>query len=180
MTDTAYRPDVWIHSDLGEKSMTTILVIEDTQSVRKTLRQLLEVEGNIILVSVFIFAVSAQAATEVKMVGDVRIHGNWFPKQNYTGWNGDGTSTYHKITGVCAKLKGLSGTIANIAGLVVGTGNAYSELILGDFTKVKSKLPQYADTVNAAWYCHKTFYHSVMEQLMVLLPVGLFHGTVAS
>jgi hypothetical protein len=31
------------------------------------------------------------------------------------------------MQGVCTKIKGLSGTIANIAGLVVGAGNAYSE-----------------------------------------------------
>jgi HK97 family phage major capsid protein len=83
------------------------------------------------------------------------------------GWNGDGTSTYGGITGVCAKLKGLSGTIANIAGLQVGAGNAYSELLLTDFQGVVAKLPQYADTPNARWFVHKTFYHSVMEKLML-------------
>ena len=43
-----------------------------------------------LLVSFALGAVAAQAATEVKMVGDARIHGTWFPKQNYTGWSGDG------------------------------------------------------------------------------------------
>ncbi len=45
MTDIVYRRDIETHSDLGEVSMATILVIEDTLSVRKTLTQLLEVEG---------------------------------------------------------------------------------------------------------------------------------------
>jgi len=81
------------------------------------------------------------------------------------GWNGDGTSTYGGITGVCSKIKGLSGTIANIAGLFVGAGNAYSELLLTDFQSVVAKLPQYADTDRCRWFVHKTFYHSVMEKL---------------
>ena len=46
-----------------------------------------------LLIFVSLAAMAAQAATEVKMTGDVRIHANWFSKQNYTGWNGDGTQT---------------------------------------------------------------------------------------
>lgn len=86
-------------------------------------------------------------------------------KEDECGFNGDATSTYFGITGVREKIKGLSGTIANIAGLVVGTGNAYSELVLGDFNKVVARLPQFADTPRAAWFVHKTFYHEVMEKL---------------
>jgi HK97 family phage major capsid protein len=82
------------------------------------------------------------------------------------GFNGDGSSTYGGITGVCPKLKGLSGTIANIAGLVVGAGNQYSELLLTDFNSVVAKLPHYADQRGRCrWFVHKTFYHSVMEKL---------------
>lgn len=86
-------------------------------------------------------------------------------KEDECGFNGDATSTYFGITGVREKIKGLSGTIANIAGLVVGTGNAYSEIVLSDFNKVVARLPQYADTPRAAWFVHKTFYHEVMEKL---------------
>lgn len=87
--------------------------------------------------------------------------------EDLCGFVGDGTSTYHKITGTCTKLKGLSATIANIAGLVVAAGNAYSEILLSDFNSVKGRLPQYADTARAAWYTHKSFYHNVMERLML-------------
>jgi hypothetical protein len=42
-------------------------------------------------------------------------------KEDQCGFIGDGTSTYGGMQGVCTKIKGLSGTIANIAGLVVAT-----------------------------------------------------------
>ncbi|TXH18421.1 MAG: phage major capsid protein [Hyphomicrobiaceae bacterium] len=86
-------------------------------------------------------------------------------KEDECGFNGDGTSTYFGITGARTAFTNLSGTIANIAGLVVGSGNAYSELTLPDFNKVVGQLPAYADTPRAAWFVHKTFYHTVMEKL---------------
>lgn len=88
-------------------------------------------------------------------------------KEDQCGFNGDGTSTYGGITGVREKLKGLSGTIANIAGLQVGSGNAYSELTLTDFEGVVARLPQYADTERAAWFVHRSFYWNVMVKVML-------------
>ena len=85
-------------------------------------------------------------------------------KEDDCGFNGDGTSTYGGIVGVREKLKGLSATIANIAGLTVGAGNAYSELTLANFNDVVAKLPQYAEP-GAAWFVHKTFWASVMQKL---------------
>lgn len=84
--------------------------------------------------------------------------------EDQAGFLGDASSTYGGITGVTQKLKGLNGTIANIAGLFVGAGNAYSELLLTDFNNTVALLPQYADN-NAAWYVHKGFFHSVMQKL---------------
>lgn len=82
-------------------------------------------------------------------------------KEDECGFNGDGSGTYGGMIGAREKLKGLSGTIANIAGLVVGTGNLHSELVLADFRGVVAKLPEYADE-NAAWYVHRSFYWNVM------------------
>lgn len=82
-------------------------------------------------------------------------------KEDECGFNGEGAATHGGIVGVREKLKGLSGTVANIAGLQVGTGNAYSELVLADFRGVVAKLPEYADE-NAAWYVHRSFYWNVM------------------
>jgi hypothetical protein len=47
-------------------------------------------------------------------------------KEDNCGFIGDGSSTYGGMQGVCTKIKGLSGTIANIAGLVVATGTGYA------------------------------------------------------
>jgi len=87
-------------------------------------------------------------------------------KEDECGFNGDGTSTYGTIFGVCPKLKAVSGTIANIKGLVVATGNLFSEFALADFNGVVSILPEYADTPSTVWVCHKVFWGSVMQKLM--------------
>lgn len=82
------------------------------------------------------------------------------------GWNGDATDTYGGITGVLVKLLNLSATRANIAGLVVGSGNLWSELELVDFHAVIGRLPVYARKRGPRWYCSAPFYHNVMERLM--------------
>ncbi len=91
-------------------------------------------------------------------------------KEDACGFLGDGTSPYGTIQGVIPKLLGLSGTIANIAGIrvqaTVSTGT-FAGAILGDFEAVIGRLPKYADTPRAQWYMHKTFYHSVPAALMV-------------
>lgn len=86
-------------------------------------------------------------------------------KEDDCGFNGDGTSTYGGIVGVRSALTNLSGTIAYIAGLYVGTGNAYSEQVIADFENVVALLPQYADTNNARWFCHRSFYYSTMVRV---------------
>lgn len=88
-------------------------------------------------------------------------------KEDDCGFNGDATSAYHGITGVRAKLLALSGTIANIAGLVVGTAPAasYGSLTLANFQDVVARLPQYADTPNARWFVHRGVFFGVMQKL---------------
>ena len=90
-------------------------------------------------------------------------------KEDQVGFNGAGISTDGGITGVRTKLAGLSGTIANIAGIrvqaTVSTGT-FASAVMGDFTATVGKLPLYADTPNAKWYVHKTFFSNVMEGLM--------------
>jgi len=88
--------------------------------------------------------------------------------EDQAGFLGDGTSTYGGITGVNTKLKGLNGTIANIAGLQVATGTgygtSYASTTLADFNNTVALLPQYAD-MNAEWFVHKGYFHSVMQRL---------------
>ena len=51
-----------------------------------------------VLASLLASAALAQAATEVKMEGDARIYGNFWSKENYTGWNFNGTQTQQSLT----------------------------------------------------------------------------------
>ncbi|MFZ5427866.1 MAG: outer membrane homotrimeric porin [Thermodesulfobacteriota bacterium] len=52
----------------------------------------------LVIAMVFGCVALASAATEVKMTGDARIHGTFFNKQNFTGWNGTGTRTNDAFT----------------------------------------------------------------------------------
>ncbi len=90
--------------------------------------------------------------------------------EDQAGWNGDGTSggttEYLGMTGARYKLRNLSGTISKIYGLYVGTSpGTWAGTALADFTGTIGLLPQYADTPNAKWYCHRTFYWQVMQRL---------------
>jgi len=83
-------------------------------------------------------------------------------KEDLCGFLGDGTSTYHGFKGIVGALRAVDATIGNIKSLVVGTGNAYSELTLADFESVPGILPDYADNGDAKWYVHRYFYWTVM------------------
>jgi HK97 family phage major capsid protein len=88
-------------------------------------------------------------------------------KEDECGFLGDGSGTYNRITGIIPGFKALSSTRANIAGLVVGSGNSWSELTLSDHEAVVARLPQYADTPGCAWYCHRAYYWNVMVKLLL-------------
>jgi HK97 family phage major capsid protein len=85
-------------------------------------------------------------------------------KEDECYFNGDGTSTYGGITGVRSKLRNVDSTIANIKGLQVATGNAYSEIVLSDFHGVLGKLPLYARN-GAVWIMSATFFDTVAHKL---------------
>jgi len=57
------------------------------------------------------------------------------------GFLGDGTSTYFGFKGCVGALRAVDATIANIKSLVVGAGNAYSELTLANFKSVVGVAP---------------------------------------
>lgn len=88
-------------------------------------------------------------------------------KEDECAFNGDGTSTYGGIRGARDALVTAAGspTTTSAGGVIVGTGNALSELVLTDFEAVVGVLPQYADTPNATWVCHRLFYYNVMKKL---------------
>lgn len=86
-------------------------------------------------------------------------------KEDEVGFLGDGTSTYFGHVGIAKALRNVDSTIANIKSLVVGDGDAYSELVLGNFQSVCGRVPDYADDGNLKWYCSRTFYYTVMIKL---------------
>ncbi|HAL45690.1 MAG: hypothetical protein A2Y12_06135 [Planctomycetes bacterium GWF2_42_9] len=88
---------------------------------------------------------------------------------------GDGTSTYFGFKGIIGSLLAVDATIGNIKSLVVGSGNAYSELVIGDFEKCIGTLPDYADDGFAKWYMHRYYYYTVFVKLALATT-----GTTAS
>lgn len=82
-------------------------------------------------------------------------------------FNADGSSDYHGVIGLKTKLRKVHATIANIKGLVVASGNLFSEFVMKDFTDLVSILPQYADNDNTAWYMHRTFFWNTVVPLML-------------
>ena len=86
-------------------------------------------------------------------------------KEDSVAFGGTGISTDGGIQGIRTQLATLTAGTAPF--LSLGTGNAYSELVLADFERVIGGLPQYADVPGQVyWICHKTFYHTVMQSLM--------------
>lgn len=87
-------------------------------------------------------------------------------KEDECAFNGDGTSTYGGIQGARVLLDSIDGAGTDSAGLVDSTtSNTWVAIVLGDFNNVVAKLPQYADTPNACWVCHRAFYYGVMQKL---------------
>lgn len=84
-------------------------------------------------------------------------------KEDECGFIGDGTSTYHGITGVFTKLE----QAANAGSVFeVGSGDlAFSDLTLADFETVMGQLPQYAVS-GAKWYISRAGYYASMARLL--------------
>jgi len=87
-------------------------------------------------------------------------------KEDLCGFNGDGTAPYGGIIGIRTRLKNLSATRANIAGLVVAGGNLWSEITLANLMAVKARLPAYAYRRGTPkWFTSQSFWAGVMEPL---------------
>lgn len=79
---------------------------------------------------------------------------------------GDGSGTYGNITGFANSLTNLSGTIANIAGLQVASGNAYSEITIDDLMGFVGLLHTQA-VPRGVIYCSNRVYWNVFARLAV-------------
>jgi HK97 family phage major capsid protein len=79
--------------------------------------------------------------------------------EDEAGFNGDGTSSNGGIVG----LKNAVGS----AGQKTGSGNAYSELVLADFTGTVGLAPEYVFSQGTPkWYMSTQFYHTVVLDLL--------------
>jgi HK97 family phage major capsid protein len=79
--------------------------------------------------------------------------------EDEAGFNGDGSSTNGGIVG----LKNAVGS----AGQKTGSGNAYSELTLADFTGVVGLAPEFVFSQGTPkWYMSTQFYHTVVLALL--------------
>lgn len=110
------------------------------------------------------------------------LYANWFARgasyyEDLCALLGDGTSTYFGFRGITGALRAVSSTIASIKSLVVGTGNAYSELVYGDFEKVVGILPDYADA-NAQWIMHRYFYYTVFIRAALAAGTAGAHSEI--
>jgi HK97 family phage major capsid protein len=85
-------------------------------------------------------------------------------KEDEIGFMGDGTEIYFGMTGIVGALRKIHSSPASIPGLVVGSGNVYSELTLANFRSVVGILPSDADD-NAKWFMNKKFYYNVVYPL---------------
>lgn len=93
-------------------------------------------------------------------------------KEDNAAFNGDGTATYFGISGFRQRLQNVNG-VDDGGGLVLGSGNAWSELVEADFTKLAGLLPEYPG-IEPKWFCSKTFYWNV------IVPVILSAGGVTA
>lgn len=86
------------------------------------------------------------------------------------GFLGDGSSDFHGITGLIPKLQGLSGTVGQIAGIQVASGNQWSEIVLLDILGLVGKLPSFArKSGQVKWYCSNEFWATVLCRIALLL-----------
>ena len=85
--------------------------------------------------------------------------------EDLIGFLGDGTSTYFGMTGITGALRAVDSTIGSIKSLVVGAGNAYSELILANFESLVGTVPEFSDDGALKWYVHRYFFWTIMVKL---------------
>lgn len=113
---------------------------------------------------------SADAAVNVGDTLAGEISYAFAQKEDDCGFNGNATSPYGGIQGILNLLINCDPNTPNTksAGTVTaGVTGAWSSVVMADFNNVVGKLPQFADTPNTGWVCHKTFYASVMQKLEI-------------
>ncbi len=87
--------------------------------------------------------------------------------EDQCGWNGDGSATFHNIQGFLVKIRALSATFANIAGMhVMAAAGGYAACTAADLALLMGRLPAYAYIGgNVKFYCSQQFWGQVMLRL---------------
>jgi HK97 family phage major capsid protein len=86
-------------------------------------------------------------------------------KEDQTGFLGNAGATYSGITGLATQLTNKWGVGGSTGLIKQATGTTWGAIVLTDFQNVVGTLPQYADTPNACWVAHRSFYYGVMQKL---------------
>lgn len=84
-------------------------------------------------------------------------------KEDISGFQGDGTSTYGGITGIVQRLSDLNG-VDDGGGLILSANNTYAEITDAELTKVVGQVPNFPGLM-PEWYCSKPFFYQVMSRL---------------
>lgn len=108
-------------------------------------------------------AMEEDAAAAVGEMIAIEIAQAFSEKVDDCGFVGDGTKSSLHVLGITTRLKTING-VDDGGGLVLGTGNAWSELTEDDFLKVMGRTPRYAAR-NGKWYCSNTFFWTVMAKI---------------
>jgi HK97 family phage major capsid protein len=78
-------------------------------------------------------------------------------------FNGDGTSTYHGMYGIRAKMLATHGVVAT-SGQALGAGNTLAEITLANYNTVVGLVPRFAGILEK-WYTSKWVYANSMQRL---------------
>lgn len=133
-----------------------------------------EVTGSSVVLDAFKYQTYSEVPNEtfadaVVNVGEVyatRIIKAMTKAEDLNAFYGDYTSTY-------ANAKGINYVLSNSAlsgnCIVTLTGSTWAAADIGTFQTAAGKLSAFADDDEAAWYCHKNFYYTIMFKLAMAL-----------
>ncbi len=83
-------------------------------------------------------------------------------KEDQSGFIGDGTNTYHKITGIVNKIND-GNHAASIKGAAAGNDD-FAELDYADFSGTVAKLPNFPG-IKPVWHCTRVGFYEAMDRL---------------
>ena len=91
-------------------------------------------------------------------------------KRDQAGFIGDGTSTYHGISGISPELVTINGVTDGGGGVVLAdaSDSTWSSLTMAAFLRTVARVPEYPG-IQSKWYCSKVFWATVMEALGLAL-----------